>query len=268
MNAALLQGRSSVKIASFRVMFEMVQCTDLEGFKVLFDAMDSILRNSSGNGVNQLQASVANSSNNENGEIDSVKALSTDELVFEVVSALERFDVTNTCVNICYNKKHTINGDKRSLCPARLFDPCKFFQMTYERKMALMGMEINKGSLPPISLQSPLVIAPKTRIIVLAGGLDFNTPTMMSRILATKFLKGKNVKYFEFFGYGHAIFGSSDCDPEIFADFLDGKNRTSKCVMKWNSRNKIVLDGYFKMNMKDLARILETNSIKINDSKM
>ena len=252
LNATLLQGRAVIKAATMRLLFEMIKCEDPEGFKTLFEKVNSYLINV--RAVNQLQAAVITTSTSAPYKVsaaeDPQKALSTDELVFDVVSALERYDVTDESINICYNKKHTINGDERSICPMRLFDPCVFFQMTYDRKMALMGID---GALPPISLQEPLVDAPKTRIIILAGSLDFNTPTWLSRQLASRFTKGLDVKYHEFFGYGHAMLGSSDCDKELMTDFLTGTDLTSKCVENWNIKNERFIDGFFRMSLTELS---------------
>lgn len=256
MNASLLQGRSSVKIASLRLLFEMIECRDPEGFAALMNVIHEIL--SKLQALNQLQgvavASSTDSSKDKklpaNNATETQKALSTDELVFEVVSALERYDVTNSSLNICYNKKHTTKGDDMETCPTRLFDPCTFFQMTFDRKAALMKID---GALPPISLQSPDVYAPETRFIVLAGNLDFNTPTWLSRQLASKFISGRKVEYHEFFGFGHAMLGSSDCDHEIFSDFLHGTELTSSCVQNWNVKNSAAIEDNFKMSLADLG---------------
>lgn len=258
LNSTLLQGRAKVKVATLRLLFEMVSCRDPEGFKVLADKVNSYLMNIKA--VNQLQsAAVVLSSENTAPKVSSAaaldpqKALSADELVFDVVSALERYDVTDNSINICYNVKHTTNGDDRSTCPARLFDPCVFFQMTYERKMALMDVN---GVLPPISLQEPMVNLAKTRVMILAGNLDFNTPTWLSRQLAFSFTRGLSVKYHEFFGYGHAMFGSSDCDKELMADFLTGSDSASSCALKWNMKNAWIINGYFRMSLIELSNTI------------
>ena len=251
MNASLLQGRASVKVASLRILFELISCQDVEAFKQIFDEINTILTGNK-RAVNQLQGAVIVASteadpghgNNPGG------ALSSDELVFEVVSALERYDISQRSVDICYNKKHLTNGDARSICPARLFDPCKFFQMTYERKVALQRIF---GVLPPVSLSDPLVVAPETRILVLSGNFDFNTPTLMSRQIVDKHIRGKSVHYHESFGYGHSVFGSSDCDKEILSDFLFGRNNTDSCVQKWNRKNMQILNGFFEQSLVDLA---------------
>lgn len=261
MNAALLQGRTSVKVASMRLLFEMVECRDPEGFAVLLDEINKIL--SKLRAINQLQGVAVATSNTRsklstNNATEAQKALSSDELVFEVVSALERYDVTQSSIGICYNKKHTVNGDDTGACPTRLFDPCKFFRMTFERKAALLEID---GALPPISLQNPAIDAPETRIIILAGNMDFNTPTWLSRQLASKFFKGRKVEYHEFFGYGHAMFGSSDCDGEIFSDFLFGTELTADCVRKWNPKSAAVVERNFEMSLSGLKDYINQSRI-------
>jgi pimeloyl-ACP methyl ester carboxylesterase len=257
LNSTLLQGRAKIKVAMMRLLFEMSSCSDPEGFKLLLDKVNKYLMNVKA--VNQIQAAVVMSSNSlakvpkVSAAADPQKALSADELVFDVVSALERYEVTENSVKICYNVKHTTNGDDIATCPARLFDPCVFFRMTYDRKMALMGIN---GVLPPISLQEPLVNVPKTRIMILAGNLDFNTPTWLSRQLAFNFTRGSSVKYHEFFGYGHAMFGSSDCDRELMSDFLTGSEYAGICALRWNMKNAWIINGYFRTTLTNL-----TNSI-------
>lgn len=253
LNATLLQGRAKIKVSTMRLLFEMISCRDPEGFKLLLEKINSYLKNI--RAVNQLQAAVVSSNAwskypKVSAAEDPQKALSADELVFDVVSALERYDVTDNSMKICYNLKHTTNGDDRSTCPVRLFDPCVFFQMTRDRKMALMGIN---GALPPISLQEPLVSVPKTRIIILAGTLDFNTPTWLSRQLSSNFMRGLRVKYHEFFGYGHAMLGSSDCDKELMVDFLNGSDLADSCASNWNIKNSWTINEYFRMNLTNLS---------------
>ena len=249
MNAVLLTGRASVKIGALRLMKEMAQCGDPDGFKLLFDAIYEELLE--GQSVNQLQSIAAVKRDIKT----SANKLSSDELVFEVVSALERYDVTRSSMNICFNRKHSLNGDEPETCTSRLFDPCIFFKTTWERKEALK--EIKTG-LPPISIKTPMVVAPETRIIVLAGNLDFNTPTWLSRQITAKYTKAKEVYYHEFFGYGHGTYGSSDCDREIFSELLNGNNRNAEeCVRKSNEKNIRIIDGYFKKSLNDLAKFIK-----------
>lgn len=257
MNASLTQGRTAVKVASLRILLEMLNCKDVESFRELFDTINDILTGPK-RSVNQIQGMIVASTvgDPKPASSDHKAALSSDELVFEVVSALERYNVTETAVNICYNRKHRLNGDDGSSCPARLFDPCKFFQMTYKRKMALSKIY---GQLPPISLKDPMVQVPKTRILVLAGNFDFNTPAWMSRQLAYQYTRGQSVKYHEFFGYGHSMFGSSDCDNEILRDFLDGKDRTSPCALKWNLRNMWTVNNLFNSTLSGLNQFIKTH---------
>lgn len=263
-NAGLLQGRTSVKVGILRILFEMIECRDPEGFKLLVDRVHEVL--SKIDSINHLQSAViVSSSTSKSGKsekslngMDPEKALSADELVFEVISALERYDVTESSMNICYGKKHTIQGDAHDTCPARLFDPCKFFQMTYERKMALL--KLNNGSLPQISLQSPRVDAPDTRIMVLAGSLDFNTPTWISRQLTSRFIRGRSVVYTELFGLGHGIFGSTACDADIFRDFLTGSNDTLRCMHHLNEQNIHRIEEYFTMTLSYLSKYIHANT--------
>ena len=252
MNAVLLTGRASVKVGALRLMKEMAQCGDPDGFKLLFDAIYEELLE--GQSVNQLQSVAA-----VNREIKATaNKLSSDELVFEVVSALERYGVTRSSMNICFNRKHSVNGDEPETCPSRLFDPCKFFRTTWERKEALREIDESSSGLPPISIKTPMVVAPETRIIVLAGNLDFNTPTWLSRQITAKYTKAKEVYYHEFFGYGHGTYGSSDCDHEIFSELLNGNNQNAEeCVRKSNEKNIRIIDGYFKKSLNDLATFIK-----------
>lgn len=253
MNAVLLGGRASVKVGGLKLMFEMIRCSDPEGFKRLFDAVyESMIIGAS---INQLQSAAIATSKERNQQ---VSKLTSDELVFEVVSALERYDVTRSTMNICFNKKHTVNGDDLQTCPSRLFDPCKFFRTTWERKRALKGVS---GELPSISIKTPMVIAPRTRIIVLAGNLDFSTPTWLTRQITAKYTKGPEVSYHEFFGYGHGIYGSSKCNREIFAEFLQGgRENTANCTRKWNERNSKLIDGFFKDSLSQLSNIINARN--------
>ena len=258
MNAVWLNGRASVKVGGLRIMFEMINCEDPESFKNLFDAVhEALIRAQS---VNQLQAAViaATSVNTRDKQSDN-NALTSDELVFEVVSALERYDVTRSSMNICFNKKHSEHGNDSLTCPSRRFDPCKFFKTTWERRRALEGIN---GPLPPVSIKTPLVVAPNTRIVVVAGNLDFNTPTWLSRQITAKYTKGLEVNYHELFGYGHGIYGPADCNREIFAELLNGgkrlKERTENCVRRWNKENLKLISGYFKKSFNELAAIIRT----------
>ncbi len=256
MNATLLQGRTSIKVASLRLLFEMVSCRDVEAFKALFDTLNGIIT-STHKSVNQLQSAsvVASTVVNPFGSRigDNKRALSSDELVFEVVSALERYNVTSSALNLCYNRHHLLNGDDGTSCSARLFDPCKFFQMSYKRRMALKEIY---GELPPVSLKDAMVQVNKTRVLALAGNFDFNTPTWMSRQIARQWTRGTSVMYYEFFGYGHSMFGSSDCDRSILADFLDGADRTSECALRWNTNNIFKVNGFFNSTLSELNSMI------------
>lgn len=259
MNAVWLSGRASVKVAGLRLMFELIRCGDAEAFRGLFDAVYGSLV--LGRAVNQLQSAAAVAGTSGSREKQGSSALTSDALVFEVVSALERYDVTRSTMGICFNRKHSVNGDDPATCPSRLFDPCKFFRTTWERKGALKALS---GALPPISIKTPMVVAPGTRIIVLAGNLDFNTPTWLTRQIAAKYTKGPEVNYHEFFGYGHGIYGSSQCNREIFAEFLRGgadrKELTARCVRRWNAKNRRLIDRFFQQPLTLLASLIEAGN--------
>lgn len=262
LNSSLLQGRTSVKIAVMRVLFELAYCSDPEGFSKLFPVIHEILKIN--RPVNQFQgvivssSSVSKAKSNDHTSNFESSALSSDELVFEVVSALERYDVTEDSLEICFNRKHIENGDEVGNCPVRLFDPCRFFQKTFERKKSLLQAH---GSLPPISLKDPVVDAKSARLIVLSGNFDFNTPTWLSRDLTDRFLRSKDLRYHEFFGFGHAMFGSSDCDKEIFSDFLSGTKLTADCVDRWNAHYRQRVNLYFSIRLRELGSKIRNETL-------
>ena len=260
LTGALLQGLTVLKVAALRALFEMATCSDFEGFTYLMKSIDEALRQKlGGNGLqsvavmNPVSAAKISSKSSNNTSIE--EAISINEFVFEVISALERYHITPTSIDICFNKKHSLQGDHNKLCPSRLYDPCRFFQTTYERKSALAD---SIGKLPENSISNPMVRTNTTRLIVLAGLLDFNTPTMLAREIFKQFFISPDKHYFQFNGLSHGIFGSSTCEQEIFDDFLKGGNRTASCAERVNKLHidKINKD-YFGTSLRALGNTID-----------
>lgn len=253
LNGALLQGITLLKVVTMRILFEMTACNDIQAFTRLVKSLDRGLRSKLGG--NALQSiTVINAS--DKGKNDSKEeAASINEFVFEVISALERYHTTKASVEICFNQKHSVQGDSQALCPSRLFDPCRFFKMAYERTLSLKD---SIGEIPEISIQSPDVQSKSTRFLVLAGLLDFSTPTVLAREIYNQFLKSPEKHYHEFQGLSHGVFGSSGCEKEIFADFLTGGNRTVSCVQEVNKKHSALINKqYFGVPLDNLTNQIE-----------
>jgi pimeloyl-ACP methyl ester carboxylesterase len=247
LNGALLQGLAILKVAVLRALFEMNTCVNYESFTYLIKSLDQALRRRIGGNALQSVAimnpgSAIKVSSSLSKTKDTEQAVSVNEFVFEVISALERYHITPTSIDICFNKKHYMQGDESRLCPSRLFDPCRFFQTTYERKSALAD---SIGELPNNSIVNPIVRTDSTRLIVLAGLLDFNTPTMLAREIFNQFFISPEKQYYQFNGLSHGVFGSSGCEKEIFNDFLNGGNRTTACSDNVNSNHKDAINNRF-----------------------
>lgn len=244
LNSALTQDETIVKVSILRMILEMISCKDYDGFVAIFQALEGRLR-----GTSHKQSVAVLTSKTPAPQ--SNHTFSVNELVFEVISALERYDVTSRSIDICFNKKHTIQGDDSSICPSRLFDPCRFFQTTFDRKMALAEYA---GSLPETSIRNPEIISNSTRIIVLAGLVDFSTPTLLSREIFKQFIFAPSKTFYEFSGVGHGIFGSeAKCDKEIMHDFLEGGDATESCRRSENARIMSLVEQQFNSTLLDLA---------------
>lgn len=258
LNAALLQGLTVLKVAALRILFEMTTCADFNGFQQLLNSLDwGLQQRPGGNGLQS--AAIVNPTSAANipnyaKDINPEEAISINEFVFEVISAIERYHITPTSIDICFNKKHSIQGDDKQTCPSRLFDPCRFFHTTFQRKRALSA---SIGELPDNSVKNPVIQTKSTRLIVLAGLLDFNTPTALAREIFHQFFLSPEKYYYEFSGLSHGIFGASGCEREIFQDLVNGGNRTAQCLTVTNNHHISRIDtDYFDVDLTELARII------------
>ena len=245
LNLVLLQSsRNSLKGAIFPLLSSMTTCSDEASFFQFADALHAQLAQAL-----PRQLPPVESVNDQVPSAERIEAnLNVNELVFELVSAIERFNITESGVNVCFQKQGP--------CPNWVFDPCHLFRKIYKRKEELFHLN---HTLPRLSLSGSPLICPKTRVLVLAGSLDFQTPTYLTRGIVDNQIQAQRLEYLEFFGRGHGIFGFGECDVDIFSDFLNGTMGAPACVDLMNQKTKQDANQLLSLPLGEIARRLDND---------